>query len=317
MTESSVIFSRVKGGLMRMLPNSITSGALRKWLENRYKDSDSIEETIQRIKLGIEEKPKCATCGKPVKFNVEKPNDEFDKYCSDACAARNLEVIAKKQATDRKHHGGQTGWVLSNKDPKKIAKRRNTLIEKYHTTTLCDVPEIAEKIRKTNMERFGELNAMQNRDIREKYIHAHIPGTSQEETEVYYFLKKYYPHIIHFYTSEVYPFNCDFYIPEKDLYIEYEGSQYHHRHAFNPKNEEDIAEKKHLEEKIEELIKKEPNTQNQYQNMLKTWTVNDPKKRMIVKRNHLNFFEIWNMKNLDEDIRKINEFPDIHPFIYE
>ena len=309
-------FFKGKRGLIRPLVNNITSAALRKWLENRYKDSDSTVETIQRIKLGIEEKPKCATCGKPVKFNVEKPNDEFDKYCSDACAARNLEVIAKKQATDRKHHGGQTGWVLSNKDPKKIAKRRNTLIEKYHTTTLCDVPGIAEKIKKTNIKRFGALNAMQNKDIQKKYmksmIHSLTPGTSKQEKKMFLFLKKYYPNIIHFYTSKVYPFNCDFYIPEKDLYIEYEGSQYHHYHAFDPANKEDIKEKKRLEEKSEESIMKELCPKNQYQVMLKIWTVADPEKRMVAKKNKLNFLELWNLKNLDDDIRKINEFPDIH-----
>ena len=38
------------------------------------------------------------------------------------------------------------------------------------------------------------------------------------------------------YKSELYPFNCDFYIPEINTYIEYNGSQFHHFHPFNENN---------------------------------------------------------------------------------
>ena len=41
---------------------------ISEYLLSRYQDSDSYTETIQRIKLGIEEKPKCPTCGKDLPF---------------------------------------------------------------------------------------------------------------------------------------------------------------------------------------------------------------------------------------------------------
>lgn len=308
-------FFKGKRGLNCLIVDNIKSAVLQKWLENRYNDSDSIKETIQRIKLGIEEKPKCPICGKPVSF-IGKPAHMFEKYCSCSCAGHDPEVIAKKQASDRKRNGGELGWVLSNKNPDKIEHRKETLLKKYGTTTLYHIPGIAEKIMKTNLKRFGMPSAMQNKEIQKKYmksmIHSLTPGTSRQEKKMFLFLKKYYPDIIHFYNSELYPFNCDFYIPEKDLYIEYEGSQYHHYHAFDPANKEDVKEKKRLEEKSEESDRKDHCKKNQYQVMLKIWTESDPEKRMIARKNNLNFLEFWNLKNLDEDLRKINEFPDIH-----
>ena len=48
-------------------------------------------------------------------------------------------------------------------------------------------------------------------------------GTSKIENEIFNLLKLKYSKTIHFYSSEKYPFECDFYIPELDLYIEYQG----------------------------------------------------------------------------------------------
>lgn len=50
---------------------------ISEYLLSRYKDSDSFRETIQRIKLGIEEKPKCPTCGKSVNFYWETKENVF------------------------------------------------------------------------------------------------------------------------------------------------------------------------------------------------------------------------------------------------
>lgn len=59
----------------------------KEYLENRYNDSESITETIYRIINGIEKKPKCAICGKPVRLiSYEKG---FDEVCSDSCKIRN------------------------------------------------------------------------------------------------------------------------------------------------------------------------------------------------------------------------------------
>lgn len=51
------------------------------YLINRYNDSDSLKETLFRIYNGIEEHPKCPTCGKPVKM----VKGHFQEYCCRLC----------------------------------------------------------------------------------------------------------------------------------------------------------------------------------------------------------------------------------------
>lgn len=57
------------------------------YLNNRYKDSSSVLETVQRIRKGVEEKPICPVCGKPVIW-VGKNTKLYTKYCSSSCSSK-------------------------------------------------------------------------------------------------------------------------------------------------------------------------------------------------------------------------------------
>lgn len=57
------------------------------YLLNRYNDSDSIEETIVRIKYNIENKPICCICGSKLKY-TNLPNMPFRKTCSHNCSRK-------------------------------------------------------------------------------------------------------------------------------------------------------------------------------------------------------------------------------------
>ena len=41
------------------------------YLNNRYSDSDSLLETLYRIKYNIDKKPICPICGKIIPFNIQ------------------------------------------------------------------------------------------------------------------------------------------------------------------------------------------------------------------------------------------------------
>ncbi len=65
----------------------ITNKYILDYLNNRYKDSASILETVQRIRKGVEEKPTCPVCGKPVIW-VGKNTKLYTKYCSTSCSSK-------------------------------------------------------------------------------------------------------------------------------------------------------------------------------------------------------------------------------------
>ena len=86
------------------------------------------------------------------------------------------------------------------------------------------------------------------------------------------------------YKSEKYPFNCDFYIPSLDLYIEFQG---HWTHGNRPyKNTEG-------DNTIVNRWKEKAKKSKFYKNAIETWTIRDPKKRNMAIENNLNWIEFF------------------------
>ena len=113
-------------------------------------------------------------------------------------------------------------------------------------------------------------------------------NTSKPEEQTYILLKEKYPDIIRQYTSDVYPFNCDFYIPSLDLYIECNYSWTHGGHPFDVNNLDDINIVSIWESKNTEY----------YRNAITTWTIRDVNKRITALYNNLNFIEVWNINEI-------------------
>ena len=324
------IFYPNKKGLNKIYCNNVTNPYIIDYLNNRFKDSSSIEETIKRIKLHIEEKPLCPTCGKPVNF-IGKPSKLFTTYCSNKCAGKSPSVIKKKQHSDKLKNNGELGWVISNKNKNKIENRKHTLLEKYGTTNVHSIEEIHEKAKQTSIEHYGTPYPMQNPEYAEKHWDTVIKNnpdghwTSKPEKQLKTFLMSLYPDLKWQYRDELYRYKqpnnnhrflSDFYIPCKDLFIEYQGYYTHHTHPFDPNNQEDIEYLKTLEEK-----RKNKDLRNQQQNIrtsyngwdmyIKTWTVNDPLKRKVAHDKILNLLEIWPTWSNEKIINEINKFPNI------
>ena len=117
-------------------------------------------------------------------------------------------------------------------------------------------------------------------------------NTSKPEENIYQLLciKFKKENIIRQYTSNVYPFNCDFYIPSLDLYIEYKGTWLHGGHLYDKDNEEDL--------KI--LEKWKSKNSKFYNNAIYTWTILDIKKINYVKKYNLNYIEFYNINQFLE-----------------
>lgn len=53
-----------------------------------------------------------------------------------------------------------------------------------------------------------------------------------------------------------YPYSCDFYIPEIDYFIEFQGSWVHGKHPYNPSSTEDAERLNKLQMKAAEVKSK-------------------------------------------------------------
>lgn len=339
------------------------------YLKNRYNDSSSIKETIQRIYYKIEEKNKCPICGKPVlwlgkqkrlmlntcslecgfklrtqhiketcleKYGVENcyQSEEKKQKIKETLIKRyGVDNVQKSQEIKKKteqtclERYGHTNFGCSDKAKRKI---KQTKLEKYGDENYTNVEKIKqtklekygdenfnniEKSKKTCLDRFGVEWYTQSNEHKEKLSlinekrrktlkeHGYIVY-SQAESIILNLLRKKFKKIICQYYSVLYPYMCDFYIPEIDTYIEYQGYYTHGGHPFNKNDINDIEELN----KLINLNKnhKTPNN-NLYNSKIITWTQEDIKKRNIAKQNKINYIEFY---NIDECKKWINEYDE-------
>lgn len=87
------------------------------------------------------------------------------------------------------------------------------------------------------------------------------------------------------YKCERYPFYCDFYIVEDDLFIELNAHWTHGGKPYDPNDIECQEQLKIWEEKAK--------TSQFYKNAIETWTVRDVKKLQCADKNHLNYKVIY------------------------
>ena len=191
-------------------------------------------------------------------------------------------------------------------------KTKQTVINKYGVDHIFKAEEIKNKIKESNVNKYGceyhtqtdeykkflsEL--MSSPEMREQIYNTHKKNNSfkqsKDEDKLYEILIKKFPDVIRQYKSKDYPFNCDFYIPSLNLYIEYNGTWTHGNHPFDINNIDDV-----------ELINKweEKNTKY-YKGAIYNWTILDIIKRNTAKENNLNYKELWNLKEAIEYINNL------------
>lgn len=215
----------------------------------------------------------------------------------------------------------------------KVQKIRNqsldTCIKKYASdeddinsiVNIGQLKYVKDKIKNTCLKKYGVDNPMHSdyykhllsyilssEEVQKKTYNTklknHSFNISYQEDICFELLKQKYSDCIRQYKSELYPFNCDFYIPSLDLYIEYNGSHYHHYHPFDVNDDNDINELNRLKEKANNSNAHKNGKKSQYDNIIYTWTILDLKKRNIAQQNNLNYIEFWNINEVKEWINK-------------
>ena len=110
---------------------------------------------------------------------------------------------------------------------------------------------------------------------------------SKQEEELYKTLLKENVNktIYRQYKDDRYPFYCDFYIVEDDLFIELNAHWTHGGHSFDKNNEDDIKKLNEWKEKSK--------TSKFYENAIIVWTQRDVEKQRVAKENKLNYKVIY------------------------
>ena len=182
-------------------------------------------------------------------------------------------------------------------------KVKKTCLKKYGgLAPICD-PNIKNQIKQTCLEKYGvdncgkslkhkiNMSAIMSSDEMQEHRYNvmtknHSFNTSKPEEELYLYIKEKFPSVKRQYKDKLrYPYNCDFYIPKLDYFIELQGYYTHNTHPYNPNSI--------LDQVLVERYKERYGPKCQ---AITIWTLKDPEKRECAKRNNLNFKEIWNLE---------------------
>lgn len=195
-------------------------------------------------------------------------------------------------------------------------KTKQTNIEKYGAENVYASETIKEKIKETNLQRYNETSWTKSKEGREflkiftnskEYKDKQYNtkkknnsfNTSKIENKLELLLREMFPDLETQYKSILYPFNCDFYVPSLDLYIEYNGTWTHGGCFYDENNEEN--------RNTLEKWKQRSEHSRFYQNAIETWTVRDIKKLNAALENNLNYVVWFNEEQALDWIEKYKE----------
>ena len=230
-----------------------------------------------------------------------------------------IDAIKHKRAQTIKNRYGDSLWNQNEKykqsclnslgvdNPFKSSKIQAGIANKYLNKTPEEKLEIVHKRKHTidmKSDEEKQIIAQKHRDayniksdeekhnIQEKSNYTKRKNgtfnTSKAENKCYKQLLLKFKEVKTQYKDERYPFNCDFYIPEKDLFIECNFHWTHGKHIFSGSGEDQA------------IIEHWKNKNTKYfDNAINTWSVRDVLKYKYAKANKLNYLTFYTQLEFD------------------
>jgi len=168
-----------------------------------------------------------------------------------------------------------------------------------------DYSVIIPKSRQTYFDRTGYDNPSKNpecikKNLRTRLAHGvfNTPGESNLERRAEKILNRMFNSVKHKYRDirygreSGYLFECDFYIPELDLFIEINAHPSHGKHPFDQASSQDLDLKESLTKSDKRWDKA----------MLDTWVYRDVEKLNCALKNNLNYIIIYPYTELNKNI---------------
>ena len=228
----------------------------------------------------------------------------------------------KKGRATRRSRERYTRVLTPDEIARRSARTAKTVRSRYGVDHVSQIPSAreaqrqraeqygkqwAEKARQTNIERYGfpswtmgdearreiskrmSSTRVQRQSLATKKRNATL-ATSFSEDALYELLVEYADKhgmtVVRQHRDEKrYPFAVDFYIPERDLFIELNGSWSHGRHWYEADRE--------MDRKTVKTWRKKGEKSQYYRNALEVWTERDVRKREAARDAQLNYVTLW------------------------
>lgn len=248
------------------------------------------EEYIKKSKNTYIQKYGTDNFTKTEEYKIKREQKSLEKYGVSDYSKSDIVIDNIKKSKIKNH--GTTSYI-------NLEKARQTCLERYGVDSYSKTSEYIQKRNQTNIERYGvdcytKTEEYKRRSYKTKKQNNTFKSSSiEKQFEAY--LKENNINYKTQYKSELYPFACDFYFPDSDLYLEINAHWTHGGHCFDSTNKDDLL-------LLEQW--KSKNTKF-YDNAIETWTKRDVLKRETVKKNNLKYIEVFSSK-LDKIIDAVS-----------
>ena len=275
---------------------------------NKYNIQKHSEEVIKRLweeknlaKYGVKN-PSASQAVKDKRKNTLLQKYGVENIFQDKTVKDNI-----KQANIEKY-----GVPYYNQTAESKKKHKQTCLDKYGVEFVLQAEEVRQKGIQTCLDKYGVQNYVETDEFRSraaakqketiaKQINTkrknHTFTCSTDEKIYYKILQAKFgaANVLKQYKDTRYPFLCDFYIKDKDLFIELNFIWTHGGKLYTG-SAEDIIKLNVWQEKAK--------SSNYYKNAIETWTIRDVQKYTIAKENNLNYLVFYSKKETDNWLNK-------------
>lgn len=282
---------KIRFSMVDILKSNTTGGKYKS--AKKMRSSNSVQYGATMLKLTSTEEDRYNTKLKRQRTNLKRYGvDHVSKVKA---------VREKAKVTNLKRYGVE--YATQNEDL--LEKRNINNFKKYGVENVAKHQPFIEKMKETNLERYGKPYSCQLINVINKANETKRKNktfsTSHPEDKVYEILTMNFgkENVLRQYNSNLYPFNCDFYIKSLNMYIECDFFWTHGGHLFNADCQSDMETF---------LIWYNRAKENKFYRLaLQNWTVRDPLKHWYQKKNNLNFKRYYTFeefkKNYMEDLK--------------
>lgn len=188
----------------------------------------------------------------------------YRQHCSTSCSTLDPIVKNKNKTTNMLRYGVEHNW-------------NNGILRKNCENTM--------------KERYGVTHNWQSGKLRSK---EKLKVSQLEQTLIDY-LELYKISYEYRYYDETgkYPYECDFYLPNYDMFIEINGTALHDTHIFNPYSKKDNETLEYCKSRVDS---------SWYQSKVRIWLKDYEKYQTAIKYN-LNYRILWNKSDIDNFIQ--------------
>lgn len=241
--------------------------------------------------------PACAGVNKltPEIFISKAKNIHGDKYdysliTGDISSHRKVAIICPEHGVFQQTPTGH----LSGKGCLKctVKKRAKTNLKRYGVKNVMSLPETLDKIKATTKKKYGVDYAMQDKTLASKHFEVKRQNGTFNTSSVEEHVKGFDDFESQYNNDSRYPYLCDFYDKDRDLFIEVNASWTHGYHWYDVDKDVAICAK----------WKAKSEDSTYYANALEVFTKRDVEKRECARKNNLNYVTLWDSDGMDADL---------------